>query len=492
MLPLIFDQSRSGRTAIDIPDADKAFPEISLEDCLPAKLLRQEPADLPEVDELSCVRHFTRLSQRNFSIDTHFYPLGSCTMKYNPRFNEALASWPQLFDIHPYQDEASLQGALQIAWEVERYLAEISGLPGVCLQPAAGAQGELAGLLTIKACLRSRGQGARGKVLIPESAHGTNPASCAFADLQVVPLKAGPDGDVDMADLDAKLDEQTAALMITNPSTLGLFEKNIQLICQKVHAVGGMVYMDGANLNAMLGVTRPGDFGVDVMHTNLHKTFSTPHGGGGPGAGPIMVCEELIPFLPVPRIVQREGRYSLSSDAPDSIGRVRGFLGNMGMVFRAWAYIRAYGRGLRKVAEHAVLHANYLRVRLSGHYDVAFPRICQHEVVLSLKRLKKETGVNTLDVAKRLLDYGFHAPTIYFPLVVPEALMIEPTETESLETLDSFVEALLAIHREAHEQPELVRSAPNSLRLRRLDEVKAARKPVTRRFGCPAKSEPGT
>ncbi len=487
---LIFEKSHPGRAAIDIPDPEELYPEVALEDCLPASLLRDEPADLPEVDELSTVRHYTRLSQQNFCIDTQFYPLGSCTMKYNPRFNERIAGWPELFSIHPYQDETHLQGALQIAWEVQSYLAEISGLPGVCLQPAAGAQGELAGLLTIKACLKAQGQGDRRKVLIPESAHGTNPASCSFADLDVVPLKAGPDGDVDMDDLRSKLDDQTAALMITNPSTLGLFEKNIATICELVHAAGGLVYMDGANLNAMLGVTRPGDFGVDVMHSNLHKTFSTPHGGGGPGAGPIMVCEKLIPFLPVPRIVKDGEVYGLSWDAPQSIGRMRGFLGNMGMVFRAWAYMRAYGNGLREVAERAVLNANYLRARLADTYDVAFDRVCQHEVVLSLKRLKKETGVTTLDVAKRLLDYGFHAPTIYFPLVVPEALMIEPTETESLETLDAFVAAMLTIAREAHETPELVKAAPHDLRLRRLDEVKAARKPVTRRFGCPRSSRP--
>jgi glycine dehydrogenase subunit 2 len=475
----IFEVGRSGRQAVSLPEA--GVPTKGVEALLPAWARRESPPALPEVSELQLVRHYTRLSQKNFSIDTTFYPLGSCTMKYNPRVNEQAAALPGLADIHPYQDEAQVQGALRLFWELEQMLRAITGLDAVSLQPAAGAQGELTGLMCIRAYHRGRGDDGRLRVLIPDSAHGTNPASVIACGMRSVGLRTAPDGRVDMADLEGKLDDGTAGLMITNPSTLGLFENQLPEICEKVHAAGGLVYLDGANLNAMLGAVRPGDLGVDVMHINMHKTLSTPHGGGGPGSGPIAVRAVLEPFLPTPRVVQHDdGRFGVSSAFPRSVGRVKAFLGHAGMVWRAYAYLRAHsGADLAGVARHAVLNANYVLARLKDRFDLPYPGPCMHEVVLSAKRQKKQ-GVSALDVAKLLLDAGYHPPTIYFPLIVPEALMIEPTETETKESLDRFCDAMLAIADLAEREPERARQAPVTTPVRRLDEVTAARNPVLR------------
>lgn len=446
---------------------------------------------LAEVGELDLVRHYVRLSQRNLGVDTAFYPLGSCTMKYNPRVHEKAAALPGFAGVHPWQPESSIQGFLALFRDLERRLAAITGMDAVSLQPAAGAHGEMAGLLVIRACLRERGEGRRRVVLIPDSAHGTNPATCTLCGLKAVQVRSTPHGAIDVEDLRAKLSPDVAAVMVTNPNTLGLFEADIAGVAGRVHEAGGLVYMDGANLNAILGRARPGDFGVDVMHLNVHKTFSTPHGGGGPGAGPIAVKAALEPFLPVPRIVERNGRLAWDWVRPASVGKVKSFWGNAGVLLRAYAYIAGLGdEGLRRVSLHAVLNANYLRARLKGAYALPYDRPCLHEFVLSAVRQKKH-GVRALDIAKRLLDYGFHAPTIYFPLIVPEALMIEPTETESRETLDRFAEAMLAIAREAEETPDLLLQAPHTTPVRRLDEVRAAKTPVlTCCGGIPPAVEP--
>ncbi len=480
--PLLSEESRPGRRAVSVPEP--RVPERSLDEMIPAELRRKEEAGLPELGELQVVRHFTRLSQKNFSIDGQFYPLGSCTMKYNPRINEKAAALPGFAEIHPGQPAEQVQGALELYWRLEEMLKAITGLDAISLQPAAGAQGELTGLLCIRAYHRDRGGAAgarRRKVLIPDSAHGTNPASATLADLDSVPLRTAKDGTVDLGDLEKRLDDTVAALMITNPSTLGLFERNIQRIAARLHEAGALLYMDGANLNAMIGVVRPGDFGVDVMHINMHKTLSTPHGGGGPGSGPIAVTRALEPYLPVPRIVREGERFALDRDRPRSIGKVKAWHGHAGMVWRAYAYLRAHSRAdLAGIARTAVLNANYILARLRDHYDLPYPGPCMHEVVLSGRRQKLRTGVRTLDIAKRLLDYGYHPPTIYFPLIVEEALMIEPTETESKETLDRFCDAMIAIAREALESPDLLREAPATLPVRRLDEVAAAREPRVR------------
>ncbi|MHC4605444.1 MAG: aminomethyl-transferring glycine dehydrogenase subunit GcvPB [Planctomycetota bacterium] len=473
---LVFERSRPGRTgfhlsALDVPER---------KDLVPEKLLRAEPAPLPEVSEPELVRHYTVLSQKNFSIDTHFYPLGSCTMKHNPRINEKVASMPSFARLHPLQPEASVQGILELMHELERHLAEIAGFDATSLQPAAGAHGELTGMMLIKAHLDAQGQGERDEVLIPDSAHGTNPATCTMCRFKSVSVKSAANGSVDMENLKKKLSRKTAGLMITNPSTLGLFEEQIVAICGLVHEAGGQVYMDGANLNAIMGRTRPGDFGIDVMHFNLHKTFSTPHGGGGPGSGPVACRRHLEPFLPVPRIRKENGRFRLDSGHPQSIGHVKAFYGNAAMLIRAYAYIRIHGaEGLARVSDHSVLNANYLKQRLRRVYPLPYDRTCMHEFVLSATKWKKK-GVRTLDIAKRLLDYGFHPPTVYFPLTVPECLMIEPTETENRETLDAFARTLLRIAKEARETPEIVKSAPHVTPVRRLDEVTAARQPVLR------------
>lgn len=471
-LRLLFELSRPGRRAARWPACDVLEPDGGW---LPPEMVRAEPPPLPELTEAEVVRHYTNLATLNLAVDTHFYPLGSCTMKYNPKRNEHLAALPGLSCLHPYQPQATVQGMLQLLFELQQFLAEISGLPAVSLQPAAGAHGELTALLIAAAHFRKLRQ-RRTKVLVPDSAHGTNPASARMAGFEPVEVKSNPKGRVDLADLAAKLDDQVAVLMITNPNTLGLFETQIVEIVQAVHDFGGLVYLDGANMNAILGVARPGEFGIDMMHFNLHKTFSTPHGGGGPGAGPICVSAELEAYLPVPVVGRCGDEYVLDDHRPDSIGRVRSFFGNVGVLVRAWCYLRTLGPdGLRRVSEHAVLNANYLLHKVKPVLDIPHGDRCMHEFVASAARLKKERGITATDIAKRLLDYGFHAPTVYFPLTVPEALMIEPTETESRETLDAFAEALAKIVSEA---PKALHLAPTTTEIRRPDEVQAARRPI--------------
>jgi glycine dehydrogenase subunit 2 len=448
---------------------------------LPAGLARAVPPRLPELAEPEVLRHFTELSTRNFGIDSGFYPLGSCTMKYNPRVNERLAALPGFRDLHPLAPDEAAQGALELEWRLAQILAEVTGLPAVSLQPAAGSQGELTGLLLMQAFFEARGEGERRrKVVIPDTAHGTNPASVAMTGYELTPVKTDARGNIDLADLVAKVDERTAGLMITNPSTLGLFDENIEAIRDVFHAAGALMYYDGANLNAVCGISRPADMGFDIVHINLHKTFSQPHGGGGPGGGPVAVSERLAEYLPVPVVVREGESYRLDYDRPRSIGKVRGFSGPFGVFVRSYAFMRAWGPGLREMSEVAVLNANFMLALLKDAYDLPYDRLCMHEFVLSARTLKRDHGITALDVAKRLMDFGFHPPTVYFPLVVPEALMIEPTETESRETLESFVEAMLAIVRESSEQPELLRSAPHGRPVKRLDEVRAARNPVVR------------
>ncbi|MCH5584146.1 aminomethyl-transferring glycine dehydrogenase subunit GcvPB [Shimazuella sp. AN120528] len=473
---LIFELSRTGRIAHSLPVLD--VPEV---EALPKEYTREEAADLPEVSELDLMRHYTELSRRNHGVDNGFYPLGSCTMKYNPKVHEDVAKLSGLAKIHPYQAEETVQGALQLLFELQQDLAEITGMDGVTLQSAAGAQGEWTGLMMIKAYHQSRGEGLRNKVIVPDSAHGTNPASATVAGFETITIPSNEKGLVDVAALQEVLGEDTAALMLTNPNTLGLFEEEIVEIARLVHEAGGLLYYDGANANAILGIARPGDMGFDVVHLNLHKTFTTPHGGGGPGAGPVGVKKELVPFLPKPLAARREdGTYYLETNLPDSIGRVKGFYGNFGILVRAFAYIRTMGAvGLRQVSENAVLNANYMKARLKDYYDLPFAGVCKHEFVLSGNRQKK-SGVRTLDIAKRLLDFGVHPPTIYFPLIVEECLMIEPTETESKETLDHFIDTMIQIAKEAEETPEIVQEAPHHTLVKRLDEVLAARKPKLR------------
>ena len=478
-VPLLFEKGAPGRQGYVPPPLD--VPERSVESLIPAELLRQEAPVLPEMSEMEVVRHFVNLSRRNYAVDVGFYPLGSCTMKYNPKINEVVAQLPGLARIHPYQPESSVQGALALLWSLQRYLGEISGLPYVCLQPAAGAHGELTGLMLMKAYHEERGEGQqRNEVIIPDAAHGTNPASASMCGYRVITVRSDERGGMDLEELRRSVSERTVGLMLTNPNTLGLFDENIKAITDIVHEAGGLLYYDGANANAILGISRPGDMGFDVVHYNVHKTFSTPHGGGGPGAGPIAVIEALEPYLPVPVIVKRDGRYALEYDRPRSIGRVRSFFGNFGVLVKAYSYIRALGPdGLREVSETAVLHANYLMHRLEPYFELPFKRFCKHEFVLSGSR-QKEHGVQTLDIAKRLLDYGMHAPTIYFPLIVEEAIMVEPTETEPKEVLDAFVEAMIAIAEEAEKEPEVVKEAPHNTVVSRLDETRAARQPNLR------------
>jgi glycine dehydrogenase subunit 2 len=476
---LLFELSRPGRRSQRLPESD--VPEKSIESLLPRSAIADQPPALPELSELEVVRHFVNLSTLNMSVDTHFYPLGSCTMKYNPKRNERLANLPGIVDLHPYQPDDTLQGMLELLYGVQQMLAEISGLPAVCLQPAAGAHGELTALMVAAAHFRDQGESSRRiKVLAPDSAHGTNPASAAMSGFETVTVKSTPRGFVDMDDLRAKLDDRTAVFMITNPNTLGMFDRYIAEICRLVHAAGGLVYLDGANMNAILGIARPGDFGADMMHFNPHKTFSGPHGGGGPGAGPIAVTQQLEPYLPVPVVVREtrsgEVRFRLDYDRPKSIGRVRSFFGNVGVLVRAYCYLRTHGPdGLRRVSENAVLNANYLLSRVKDVYPVPQGERCMHEFVATASTLKLERGISAMDIAKRLLDYGFHAPTVYFPPIVKEAMMIEPTETESKETLDAFADALIKI---SQEDPDLVHSAPHTTPIARPDEVRAARQPI--------------
>jgi glycine dehydrogenase subunit 2 len=470
---LIFEKSKAGRRASSLPGYDLPKAEV------PEELQRKRPPRLPELSEPEVVRHFTALADRTFGVDTGFYPLGSCTMKHNPRVNERVVGLPGFRDLHPLQDEKGAQGALELMWHLQEILAEVCGLHAVSLQPAAGSQGELTGLMLMRAYFADRGE-ERTTVITADTAHGTNPASVTMAGYELQKVETDPRGNLDLDDLRAKVNERTAGLMLTNPSTLGLFDEHIEEVASIFHDVGALLYYDGANLNAVCGISRPGDMGFDIVHINLHKTFSQPHGGGGPGGGPIAVRDVLEPFLPVPAITREGDRFRLDYDRPKSIGKVRGYCGPFGVFVRSYAYIRSYGPALREMSEAAVLNANYLLARLRGTYDLPFDRLCMHEFVLSARNLKKQHGVNALDVAKRLMDYGFHPPTIYFPLIVPEALMIEPTETEAKETLDAFSDAMLAIAREAAEDPQLLKDAPHHRPVRRLDEVKAAKRAIVK------------
>lgn len=487
--PTIFERGAPGRGGGKIP-----HPPKDALDRIPPALLRAEPASLPELAEPEVTRHFVNLSQLNYSVDTGFYPLGSCTMKYNPKLNEWAARLPGFADLHPLAPDATAQGTLALLWELEGMLAEISGMDAVTLQPAAGAHGELTGILMVRAYHRSRGDTDRDEVLVPDSSHGTNPATASMAGFRTVTIPSASDGSVDIDAFRAALGPRTAAIMITNPSTLGLFEHRIGELLDATHEAGALAYMDGANLNAIMGRFRPGAAGFDVMHFNTHKTFSTPHGGGGPGAGPVGVGRILEPYLPSPRVVREpDGTFRLerAGERPTSIGRVRSFFGSTGVLVRAYAYIRAHGgSGLREVSDDAVLAANYLKHRLQGVYEVPFGRACKHEFVASASDLKHRTGVRTLDIAKRLIDKGYHPPTIYFPLNVDEAMLIEPTETESLETLDAFADALIEIAHEAEAEPDLVRSAPHVAPVRRLDEATAARQPNLRWRGMTGEQSP--
>lgn len=470
---LLSELSKPGRRAARLPACD--VPEQDIADLLPAGSFSQQPPALPEVPEPEIVRHFVNLSTLNMSVDTHFYPLGSCTMKYNPKRNERAAAMTGIADLHPYQPDETIQGMLALLHEMQEYLQEISGLEACSLQPAAGAHGEYTALLVAAAYFRDQNQ-HRTKVLVPDNAHGTNPASAAMAGMQSITVKTTADGFVDMADFASKLDDEVAVMMITNPSTLGLFEPHMREIADAVHAVGGLIYLDGANMNAILGISRPGDFGADMQHYNPHKTFSGPHGGGGPGAGPICVTKKLGPYLPTPGVRKDGDRYRLDFDMPKSIGQVRSFFGNVGVLVRAYCYIRTHGPdGLRAVSENAVLNANYLLSRVKHIVPVPQGNRCMHEFVASATALKKEKGISAMDLAKRLLDYGFHAPTVYFPLTVPEAIMCEPTETESKETLDAFAEVLFRI---TGEDAQLLHEAPHTTAISRPDEVRAARQPV--------------
>ncbi|HZD16695.1 MAG TPA: aminomethyl-transferring glycine dehydrogenase subunit GcvPB [Actinomycetota bacterium] len=465
------DLSRPGRGAWSFPALD--VPEAAV----PAEHARERPAGLPEVAERDLVAHYTRLSQLNYGVDTGVYPLGSCSMKYNPKVAETVAALPGFQRLHPLQPDHTAQGALELLWRLERALCEITGMARATLQPPAGACGELTGLLIMRA-FHTKAGNPRARVAIPDSSHGTNPASVRLAGYEAIHIPSDARGLVDVGALEKLTDEDVAGLMLTNPNTLGLFEEEIERITEVIHGIGGLVYYDGANLNAILGRSRPGDMGFDIVHINTHKTFATPHGGGGPGAGPVGVTEELVPFLPFPRVeVDAGGGYRLGADYPDSIGRMHGFLGNFGVLVRAYAYVFAHGRdGLREVAERSVLNANYLAHRVGGAFPLAYPDgRPMHEFVATARVLKEETGIRAMDVAKRVIDLGYHPSTVYFPLVVEEAMMVEPTETETRETLDALAEALLTAHREAHEEPDLLHEAPVTTPVRRLDEARAAR-----------------
>ncbi len=473
-MKLIFEMTSSGRKACSPPVPD--VPEIDLAAVIGEKYLRED-LDLPEVSELDLVRHYTNLSRRNFGVDLGFYPLGSCTMKYNPKVNENVAALPSFTGLHPYAPESFAQGNLNLVYAMQQMLCALFGMAGFSLQPAAGAHGELTGIMMMKKYFETKGE-TRSRILIPDAAHGTNPASGALCGFEAVTLRSGADGGVDIAHLKSLMSREVAGLMLTNPNTLGLFERNIEQVAAIVHEYGGLLYGDGANANAFLGKTRPGDQGFDILQLNLHKTFATPHGGGGPGSGPVGVGEKLLDYLPIPRIVQSGEGLKWSEDFPHSIGRVRAFYGNFNVIVKAYTYLRSLGAsGLLRATEMAVLNANYLKEKLKPFFDLPYDRICMHECVFSGSRQVAQSGVHTSDIAKRLIDFGYHPPTIYFPLIVPEAIMIEPTETESKETLDAFCEAMIAIARETTDNPQKVKDAPQTTPVGRLDEVLAARKP---------------
>ena len=473
---LIFELSKPGRQGYSLPKDD--FGTDGLKE-IPADLLREKDAELPEVSELDVVRHYTNLSNKNFGVDTGFYPLGSCTMKYNPKINEELCSLSEFTSLHPMQDEKSVQGALELYWNLQRMLSELAGLKEFTLNPFAGAHGELTGLMVMKKYHEARGDHKRTKVIVPDSAHGTNPASAMVAGFDVVEVKSKPNGSIDVEDLKPLLDDTVAGIMMTNPNTLGMFETEITEIAKLVHDAGGLLYYDGANLNPLLGKVRPGDMGFDIMHINLHKTFSTPHGGGGPGSGPVGVAEHLVKHLPNPHVVKGEdGKFHITSDNKDALGNISGFLGNFGVMMRAYAYILSLGKeNIKNVGPLATLNANYIKENLKDDYLLPIEGVCKHEFVFDGLK-DKSTEVTTLNVAKRLLDYGFHAPTIYFPLLFHESMMIEPTETESKETLDQFIDVMHIIAKEARENPELVKNAPNNTIVRKLDETTAAKNPI--------------
>lgn len=473
---LSFEKSKPGRRGLKLPSS--RFCKTRPIDSIPEGMRRKRALEFPEMTEPEVVRHFTNLSKKNFSIDTHFYPLGSCTMKYNPKVNEWASALDGFAAVHPMQPENTAQGVLGVYYELEQYLKTITGMDRFTLQPAAGAHGELAGMMLVRAYHTAKGETKRRKVLVPDSSHGTNPASAALFGYHVVEIKSNARGRVDMKTLEAALDDEVACLMLTNPNTLGLFEEDILEVAKKVHEKGGLLYYDGANLNALLGIARPGDMGFDIVHLNLHKTFSTPHGGGGPGSGPVGVKSRLIPYLPVPLIDKENGVYKMIYSIKDSIGRVKSFFGNFGMILRAYVYIRTLGlSGLKDASEDAILNANYLKEKLKSVFPVAVDEPCMHEFVMTLKDAKSK-DIHSGDVGKRLLDYGIHAPTVHFPLVVEEALMVEPTESETKETLDRFIKCMIEIAQEIQNDPEKVKTAPHTLPVNRPDEVLAARKPI--------------
>ncbi len=470
---VIYELSDKGKIGFTVPENDVPDYEI------PENLTRRIEIDLPEVSEREVFSHYVNLSTKNYHIDKGFYPLGSCTMKYNPKINEDMARLPGFSNLHPYQQESHIQGALQLMYELQESLKEITGMDAFTLQPAAGAHGEKTGLMMIDHYHRSRGDFKRDKIIVPDAAHGTNPATATMTGFKTIEIKSNEDGSVNIEALKAIVGDDTAGLMLTNPSTLGLFEKNIEEIAEIVHGAGGLLYYDGANMNAIMGYTRPGDMGFDVVHLNLHKTFTTPHGGGGPGSGPVGVKAILEPFLPVPLVEKQGEQYRFNYNLPDSIGKIKSFYGNFAMLVRAYTYILTMGAdGLKEASEMAVLNANYLKEKLKKVYDLPYNEVCKHEFVLSGKGMKKKYGVSTMDIAKRLIDYGMHPSSVYFPLIVEEAMMIEPTETESKQTLDQYIEAMIRIAKEAEENPQLLYDAPHHAPVKRLDEVKAARNPI--------------
>jgi glycine dehydrogenase subunit 2 len=474
MEKLIFEKSKPGRKGYTMPELD--VPVTDLKDSLPDKFIRKDQPELPEVSESEIARHFVRLSHLNYNIEEGFYPLGSCTMKYNPKVNEKTAALPGFTELHPCSEDKHSQGALKMMYELGDYLKTITGLQGVSLQPAAGSQGELTGILMMRAYHKERGDDKRKIILIPDSAHGTNPASAVIGGFKTVEIKSNPDGRINLDDLKEKATEEVAGFMLTNPNTLGLFEKNIIEIEKVIHGCGGLMYMDGANMNAMLGITTPGDMGFDCVHLNLHKTFSTPHGGGGPGSGPVCVSDRLLPYLPLPKIEKAGDEYRIIREDKRSIGKIHSFFGNFGVFIRAYTYIRMLGAdGLKAVSENAIINANYLFNLIKDKFETPFDEYCMHEFVISGDR-QKEKGVTTKDMAKRLLDYGYHAPTIYFPLIVHEAMLVEPTETETVESIEYFADTMIRIAGEAEENPDVLTGAPQNTPVKRLDDALAARK----------------